>query len=279
VSYPRSADLDLIAFDGESFELTVGLSRHDGALYGGTGIAAAVMAMEAATQRGAIWVATQFVAQAHVGERIRCDVRTMAVGGRIAQLQVNGMVEDRVIFCAVGATAHPRPGGLTGQFVDMPQVSAPDDSPPFGMGPPGMAEFRERAFSRNLEFRQPTVEAPRRGHTAIWARLSSGAALTPAGLAYVADMVPVAIATASGKRGGGFSLDNAMRFTDPADPTEWVLLDLCGEAAAHGYGHGSLTAWSTSGTVLATGSQTASMAYMFDEGDDRSLQLLREGSR
>ncbi|MGH9210467.1 MAG: acyl-CoA thioesterase domain-containing protein [Acidimicrobiales bacterium] len=92
--YPRSADLELIPFGFDatsscgSFELTPGLACYDGALYGGTGAAASVMAMEAATQRDALWVVTQFVAQAHVGETIDIDVDTLAMGGRIAQLQV-----------------------------------------------------------------------------------------------------------------------------------------------------------------------------------------------
>ena len=42
--------------------------------------------------------------------------------------------------------------------------------------------------------------------------------MTAAGVAFVADMVPGAIARAAGKLGGGFSLDNALRFADdPAD--------------------------------------------------------------
>src|SRR5690348_15767184 len=75
-AYPHAADLALIPFsfttggNAAHFVLTPDLTRHDGALYGGTGAAAAVMMMEAATRRGAVWVATQFVAQARIGERI-----------------------------------------------------------------------------------------------------------------------------------------------------------------------------------------------------------------
>ena len=87
--------------------------------------------------------------------------------------------------------------------------------------------------------------------------------MTAAGVAFVADMVPGAIARAAGKLGGGFSLDNALRFAAiPA--TEWVLLHLRGDVASNGYGHGSFTAWSRDGALLATGSQTASMTHVFD---------------
>src|SRR5690349_20196016 len=125
-AFPHAADLALIPFDigpdGDvaSFVLTPDLTRHDGALYGGTGAAASVMMMESATQRDALWVATQFVAQAQLGERIELVADTLACGRRIAQVQVVARVDERVIFTALGATALPRPGGLTGQYDDMP---------------------------------------------------------------------------------------------------------------------------------------------------------------
>src|SRR5690349_7626593 len=93
-AYPHATDLALIPFEFEPdrpvghFVLTPGLTRHDGALYGGTGAAAAVMLMEAATQRDALWVATQFVAQARLGERIEVAADVLAEGKRIAQVQV-----------------------------------------------------------------------------------------------------------------------------------------------------------------------------------------------
>ena len=282
--YPRAADLELIPFAfgstsrRGSFELTPGLARHDGALYGGTGVAASVLAMEAATQRDALWVVTQYVAQAHVGETIDVDVDPLALGGRIAQVQVTASVGDRTIFCALGATAHPRPGGLTGQYLPMPSVSPPDDSGPMPFGP-GSSEGREMAFSRRLEFRQAAfVGEPPPGSLALWARLEGADELTRAGIAYLADMVPPAVARAAGKLGGGFSLDNSLRFAD-VPPADWVLLDLRGELASNGYGHGSFTAWTADGALVATGSQTASMAYLFEEADDFHRWRGRESSR
>jgi acyl-CoA thioesterase II len=282
-SYPHEADLELIPFkfgatqDSGRFELTPGLARHDGALYGGTGVAATVLAMEAATGRDALWVVTQFVAQAHVGEVIDVDVDTLARGKRIAQVRVTAHVDDRTIFCAVGATAHPRPGGLTGQYLPMPRVSPPDDSGPMPFGP-GSSEGREMAVSRRLEFRPATYlgEAPA-GALALWARLQGIEELTRAGVAYLADMVPPAIARAAGRLGGGFSLDNSLRFAD-VPPTDWLLLDLRGELAANGYGHGTFTAWTSDGTLVATGGQTANMVYLFgaDEADELDQAIRRQ---
>jgi acyl-CoA thioesterase len=278
-AYPHATDLALVPFEfgpdptAAHFVLTPDLARHDGVLYGGTGAAAAVMLMESATQRDALWVATQFVAQARVGERIDVVAQTLAEGKRIAQVQVAARVDDRVIFTALGATAHPRPHGLTGQYDEMPRVSSPDDSAPLHQGP--MAELRQRGFSRNLEFREATLDQRELRTMALWARLTPPVRpMTPAGVAYIADMVPGAIARAAGKLGGGFSLDNALRFA-AVPPTEWVLLHLRGDVASHGYGHGSFTAWALDGALLATGSQTASMAHVFDGPDDPRMEEWR----
>ncbi len=278
--YPHAADLALIPFAIGSdrsvahFVLTPDLTRHDGALYGGTGAAAAVMMMEAATQRDAVWVATQFVAQARVGERIDLVAHALAEGQRIAQLHVVARVDDRIIFTALGATAHPRPHGLTGQYETMPRVTPPEHSAVLHRDT-ALSELTERGFNRNLEFREATFEAPRPRAMALWVRLTGpGRAMTAAGVAFVADMIPGAIARAAGKLGGGFSLDNALRFAAiPA--TEWVLLDLRGDVASHGYGHGSFTAWSREGALLATGSQTASMTAVFDGPDDPRMEEWR----
>ena len=279
-AYPHAADLALIPFvmgsdsGAAHFVLTPDLARHDGVLYGGTGAAAAVMLMEAATQRDAVWVATQFVAQARVGERIDLVAHVLAEGKRIAQLHVVAKVDDRIIFSALGATAHPRPHGLTGQYDDMPRVTPPEHSGPLHRGA-ALSELAERGFNRNLEFREATFAAPQPRSMALWVRLTGpGHAMTAAGLAFAADMVPGAIARAAGKLGGGFSLDNALRFAAiPA--TEWVLLDLRGDVASHGYGHGSFTAWSRGGALLATGSQTASMTHVFDGADDPQMEEWR----
>ena len=277
-AYPRPSDLQLIPLRVElspertSFELTPDLARFDGALYGGTGVAAAVMAMEAATQRPAIWVVTQFVAQASVGERIEMAVETLAQGGRICQLRVNATIDGRLIYCALGATALPKPDGLTGQFEAMPDVTAPEDSPPLAHGPRAV-EPPSVGMHRNLEYREAAHPSGDPSRIALWARLASGAGVTPAAVAYLADMVPVAVARGAGKLGAGFSLDNSLRFaTVPA--TEWILLDLHGQVSSHGYGHGSFTAWSSDGALIATGSQTANMVRVFDPGDATAWQTM-----
>src|SRR5947207_3108615 len=99
---PREIDLETVplAFDEtprtrSSFLLRPPLLRHDGALYGGTAIAASVMAMEAATEREVQWVTTQFVAPGQNGETIELNTEVLAKGRRTAQVRVTGAVDGR----------------------------------------------------------------------------------------------------------------------------------------------------------------------------------------
>ena len=261
-TYPHKGDLDLIPFEQGagpnegSFELTSNLTRQDGILYGGTGAATTVIAMETATQRDAIWVLTQFVAPVRVGERISWVVGVLAQGRYVAQLQLTATVDDRVVFCGLGATGRDRANGLTGQFDVMPQVEPPEKCEQMRRGRSG--------HHANMELREAPLEPGRPpGHLALWARLTTGADLTRAGMAFLVDRVPLAISRAAGVMALGLSLDNCLRFA--ATPqTEWILLELHGQVASHGYGHGSLTVWAPDGTLLATGSQSATMTRIPD---------------
>jgi acyl-CoA thioesterase len=271
---PHASDLELfgllVSEDGGSgrFELGPGLVRHDGALYGGTGLAVSVVAMEAATQRDVLWCSTQFVSQPFLGDLVTWDVERLAVGKKAAQLLVRASANDQTAFVAIGSTGTAVDGGLTGQYVPMPEVGAPESSPERLRSMP--VEPDANSWWRLIEMR----DAPRLGEgptVAFWARRRDGGAVTPAVLAFVADMVPLAVARAAGKMGAGSSLDNSMRFHGGVADTEWVLIELLGELANGGFGHGSLRVWTEDGKLIATGSQSASMRYLFDEGQPPNM--------
>ena len=272
MTLPREIDLETIplAFDASatrsSFLLQPPLLRHDGALYGGTAIAASVMAMEAATHREVQWVTTQFVAPGQNGETISLDAEVLAAGRRTAQVRVSGTVDGRVIFASLGSTGIRIDNGLTGQFEKMPKVGGPDDAVDSWQGHTRAGQVPDdETFRRAVEYRHaPMPEGP--GPVLMWARFTDGKPMTPARVAFVADMVPVAVARGAGKLGAGTSLDNSMRFGEVPD-VEWVMLELHGNLAAGGYGHGLVRVWSQDGRYLAIGSQTASMIFIFDEGE------------
>ena len=272
---PRSDDLRLIPLEIDEggtrsrYLLQPPLLRHDGAIYGGTAIAASMMAMEAATQRDVLWVTTQFVAPAPNGHVIEMQTDVLASGKRTAQVRVTATIDGHVMYASLGSCGIPRENGFAGQFETMPVVMSPQDSPARMHGPPRAEAPTEPGWARECEYLMPDILENERGGDgtmAMWTRLRNGRPMTPAQIAFAADMVPVAIARGAGKMGAGTSLDNSMRFVGGAQ-TEWVLLELQGNMASGGYGHGLVRVWSQDGKLLAVGSQTASMIYMFDEND------------
>jgi len=282
---PHPTDLRLLnlSLDPEGghgrFELIWGLGRHDGALYGGTGIAVSVAAMEAATGREALWVTTQFAATAHLGSVIDVETQVLASGRAISQLLVTARHAGRTLFVSVGSTATPRPDGLDGQFETMPVVTAPEDSMPIVLGPTWMKDVG--GLGANIEYRvarRPDAGAPaptaaqveatgQQVPMTLWARLTEGRPSTRAGIAFLADMIPPAIARAAGMLGGGPSLDNSLRFGRVGPDVTWVLLELWGHMAYGAHAHGAARVWSPDGDLLAVGSQTANMVHIVPMGD------------
>jgi acyl-CoA thioesterase len=179
------------------------------------------------------------------------------------------------MFASLGATGTHRGDGLTGTFEHPPVVSPPEDSEPRS-GPfttmlrnAGITDVpplpQGIGFASVVEFREPEViehPDPGPGRICMWVRRRDGVALTPATLAFIADMVPLSVAHGAGLVAGGISLDNTIR-VGAAAPTEWVLVDLRAHFAAGGYGHGAAQLWNESGELWGTASQTASM-FEFD---------------
>ena len=111
-----------------SFPLTGALARHDGRLYGGAAVAAAVALAEHASGRRSLWTTVQFVsAAAVVGDRIDCEVKVLASGRRTSQVRVTGRLDGQELFCAVGATAALKERAVTGVFEKAPLVAEPED--------------------------------------------------------------------------------------------------------------------------------------------------------
>jgi acyl-CoA thioesterase len=177
-------------------------------------------------------------------------------------VRVTGRVDDRVVFCALGATGDPKPDGFRGQFETMPQVPAPEDAPPFDFLRRFDQAGANTGFAQTTEFRwalHPEPPGALDGRLGLWARVIDHAA-TPALLGFVADFAPMSVARAGGRLGAGTSLDNTIRFGPRISP-EWVLVDLDPHLAQDGYGHGTVHLWAPDGTLLATGSQTATMIF------------------
>lgn len=258
--------MDLLGLDPmtdgrTSFVLTAPLVRFDQQLYGGTGLAVVVAAMEASTGRDAVWATVQFVGSAAEGERIEVVTEELAHGGTTSQVRVTATVGGRVILAGLGSTARARDGGFDATFGTMPEVAPPDACGPLTFGalqpPPSMKARGPFAIG---DFRVAPGEHDSRY---VWARLD-GVPVTRPFLAYVADFVPSAVLRAVGRLGGGTSLDNSIRFGPSAAPdTRWVLMDSDPYFADNGFVHGAARVWSDDGTLVAVASQSA-VARIFE---------------
>lgn len=251
-----------------SYELVPHLVRPDSALYGGTALAASLEAFEVATGRPALWCTTQFSASTAVGAQIDQTVEVLAEGRNVAQVRLTASTEGRLLYSALGATGLPRSGPAGDAEGTGPEM--PDVAPPAGAPAREMHAEAQIGFGTITEFRQvpyppdPVTGAERPGRIAMWARLRGATKHTPASLAFLADMVPIAICHATGVPGAGTSLDNTLRIGQLVD-SEWVLLDLEGHVARDGYGHGAVHVWSADGVLMATGSQTSPL-IVFPDG-------------
>ena len=235
-----------------SFELTPPLSRMDGKLYGGTGIAVTVAALEAETAGDTLWATTQFVGSAEIGERIDCHVEVLAKGRRTSQVRLTATVDDRLVFAAIGATGAHREGPVEMQVGAMPDVPGPDEAQSWGHAWRG-GEIPRIGWLLLAEVKEVALE---NGRFASWARMRDQTQ-SRATLSFLADLVPSAVVRAAGFMGAGTSLDNSMRFGHFVD-TEWVLVDFDPWFATGGYLHGGARLWAEDGTLLAYASQTAS---------------------
>jgi acyl-CoA thioesterase len=133
------------------------------------------------------------------------------------------------------------------------------------------SDVNPNSWSLRVEMREAAVRERGETSAAFWCRLRDGEAVTPAAVGFMADFVPLGVAQAAGKMGAGSSLDNSMRFRGGVADTEWVLVDLAGELAHGGFGHGRVRVWAEDGALLAVGTQSASMRYLFEPGEPPNL--------
>lgn len=232
------------------------VSTGGGFLFGGCGMAAAVAALEASSDRPLVWATAQFLSYARAPGVVTIEVTPMAVGRSVTQARAVGAVEGEAVF-TVNAALGRRPVEAEGSWADMPTVPPAADCPTRTLredhtgGIMGRVENR-LADARNLD---ELDGRPGSGRTAVWARVPD-LAVSAAHLGILGDWVPFGIGQALGRRRGGTSLDNTLRIVRLVE-TEWVLLDIRIQAVAGGFGHGLVHLWAEDGTLLATASQSA----------------------
>ncbi len=238
-------------------EVAPGLCTGAGFLYGGSGLAAAISAMEGTSGRECIWATAQYLSYARPGEVLDIDVTLAVEGHQMTQARAVCHVGHREILTVNAALGH-RPMNLSGQWEQMPDVPPPSASPPRTHRMPIGGTIHERLEERYVKGRpMESLDGSKGdGQTIMWARLPDVIeGVDAATLAILGDFVPMGVGQSLGVMGGGNSLDNTLRVVHLV-PTEWVLLDIRVHAVERGFGHGLVHMFAEDGTLLATASQS-----------------------
>lgn len=217
-------------------------------LMGGVGLAAAIHAMEAATQRPVVWATAQYLSYAALDERLLLDVDVLVSGRSTSQVHVRAHVGERQVLSVAGALGS-RPDGPTVQFVAAPDVPRPQACAQQAWRQSGFDNLVDRFEKRHV----PTD--PDRGHACHWVRCRDEVLLDAGLLAIVADFFAGGLETTA----GAMSLDNTLRVhpLPEARPAGWLLCDTRFAGIGGGSFHGEMQMFDEDGALLATASQSA----------------------
>ncbi|HXQ60347.1 MAG TPA: acyl-CoA thioesterase [Acidimicrobiales bacterium] len=228
-------------------------------LYGGCGLAAGIVAMEAASGRPTVWATAQYLTYAPTGSVLDWEVVLAAVGGGTTQARAIGRLGDQEVL-TVNAALGLRDLEVSGTWLEPPVVPPPDDCP-LQESPPLFADTVlqrvEHRVARGRLFSE-LDGSPGGADSAFWARVPGHLEPSAATLAVIGDYVSGGVSQPLGARTMGRSLDNTLRVVRLV-PTTWVLCDIHMHALANGFGHGLAHLWAEDGTLLATASQSISV--------------------
>jgi acyl-CoA thioesterase len=238
-----------------------------GALFGGCGLGACLVALEAATGRPTVWATAQYLSYARPGTTLVIDIVEVARGHTVSQARAVARVEGEEILTVNGAFGR-RDIPFEGEWAIRPAVPAPDECPPRLLFEHHQNTIMSRLDMRLANARDMTSfpAEPGDGRAALWVRMPGLLEMSAGALAIVGDYVPFGIGQALGQRAGGNSLDNSLRVVRRV-PTEWVLADVRVHAVHDGFGHGLVHLWAEDGTLLGTASQSTIVRRWRGEGD------------
>jgi len=234
-------------------------------LFGGCGLGAGLVALEAASGRPTVWATAQYLSYAPTGSTVDYEV-TLAVEGRnVSQARAVARVEGREILTVNAALGigHEEIGGV---WVQRPTVPPPEECPERRLPQMFTNSILDRidvrvAKGRMFEDLKGSTGDP---DSALWARVPGHLEPSAATLAIFGDYVSGGVSQPLGRRTMARSLDNTLRVAQ-LRPTEWVLCDIRIHAIIDGYAQGNAYLWAQDGTLLATASQSMSIKFWPDD--------------
>jgi acyl-CoA thioesterase len=245
--------------------VTAGISTGGRFLFGGCGLAAAIVAMERVAERKTVWATAQYLSYAQIGDVMDVDVTVASAGHFTSQARVVGHVGDREIL-TVNAALGERPAEEDAQWARLPEVPSPEDCPTREMRPGAVGSLMDRLDIRLARGSQwDALEPAPGGRSALWVRMPD-IETSAAALAVLGDYVPFGLSQALGSWHRSNSLDNTLRIHRVV-PTDWVLLDIAAHGVHNGFGHGRVHLWNRDGTLLATASQSAIVRGPVPQGE------------
>lgn len=234
-------------------------------LYGGCALAAGLVTLEEASGRPTVWGTAQYLSYAPTGTVVDWEVVIAASGRNTTQGRAIARVVD-VEIITVNAALGANDLDVSGTWVEMPDVPAPEDCPlqeiPSFFADTVLTRVEHRVALGRL-FSQLDGH-PGSAHSAFWARLPGQLEPSAGTLAVIGDYVSGAVSQPLGRRTLGRSLDNTLRVAQLV-PTEWVLCDIRMHALANGFAHGEAHLWAQDGTLLGTASQSISVRLWTDD--------------
>lgn len=240
-------------------------------LFGGCGLGAALVALEAVTGRPTIWATAQYLSYAPTGSTVDYEVVPAVVGGHVTQGRAVAHCEGREILTVNAALGVPQMS-TRAVWVRPPDVPPPEECPARRLPPILANSILDRVDVRVAKGRtfEDVTGSPGDPQTVLWARVPGHLSPSAATLAIFGDYVPGGVSQPLGRRTMGRSLDNTLRVVQ-LEPTEWVLCDIRIHAAVDGYAQGSAFLWSQTGNLLATASQSFGVRY-WTPSEERSLE-------
>lgn len=227
-------------------------------LFGGVGLASAIEALERTCGRPVIWATAQYLSFARIGSVIDLDVLVPAEGNQTSQARCILHIDDKQIVTVLAALGR-RESPFSDHWVAMPDVRAPKDCPEvrnWRGNRVGLHErFEMRLGSGRLWDGTDFSGRGDDGRLRLWLRSTEGLVTDSRMLAIAADFVSNGIGNAIGRHAGGNSLDNTIRFVQPAR-SEWMLCDIHIEAVHAGVVHGTMHLFTPAGHLMAIASQS-----------------------
>lgn len=240
--------------------VTPGISTGHRFLFGGSGLGAAVAALEGTADRPVVWATAQYLSFAPTDSIMDIDVDLAVVGGKTTQARATGHVGGTEIL-TVNAALGTREFPVDDTWVEPPAVQAPEACSPRSRSLD--VEAIHTRLDQRLALRadgEPDRGGPMGfgpGRSAMWVRLPDLIAPGAATLCVLGDWVPMGVHMASGQENMmANSLDNTVRVVNSTAATEWYLLDIGVQAVHAGFGHGYQHIWNETGDLLAVASQS-----------------------